>query len=163
MWLVVEIIFNQLVSNICPKYQQQGSVFYSKHSHKLILLMYHQHKKFTKIPKSGKISISSIYIYLPMKKNYMIEISTWKTYTKIRNKMFWISPLLLLFRYYFLYDVEKIYVKCLAICLRLSNQETKNILGRLILKHHFKKVQEDSKLNLIKSDDFIYDFVSSNL
>ena len=45
---------------------------------------------------------------------------------------------------------------------RLSNQETKNILGRLILKH-FKKDPEDSKLNLIKSDDFIYDFVSSNL
>ena len=42
---------------------------------------------------------------------------------------------------------------------RLSNQETKNILGRLILKH-FKKDSEDSKLNLIKSDDFIYDFVS---
>ena len=38
-------------------------------------------------------------------------------------------------------------------------QETKNILGRLILKH-FKKDPEDSKLNLIKSDDFIYDFVS---
>ena len=74
MLLVVEIIFNQLVSNICPKYQQQGSVFYSKQSHKLILLMYHQHKKFTKIPKSGKKSIRTIY--LPMKKNYMIEIST---------------------------------------------------------------------------------------
>ena len=42
---------------------------------------------------------------------------------------------------------------------RLSNQETKNILGRLILKH-FKKDPEDSKLNFIKSDDFIYDFVS---
>ena len=42
---------------------------------------------------------------------------------------------------------------------RLSNQETKNILGRLILKH-FKKDPEDSKLNLIKSDDLIHDFVS---
>ena len=39
----------------------------------------------------------------------------------------------------------------------LSDQETENILGRLIMKH-FKKDKEDTKLNMIISDDFIYNF-----
>ena len=36
----------------------------------------------------------------------------------------------------------------------LSNQESENILGRLILKH-FKKDKEDTKPNVIRSDEFI--------
>ena len=40
----------------------------------------------------------------------------------------------------------------------LSNQETENILGRLILKH-FKKDKEDTKLNMIRSDDFNFELV----
>ena len=39
----------------------------------------------------------------------------------------------------------------------LSNQETKNILGRLFVKL-FKKKKEDTKLNIIRSDDSNFNF-----
>ena len=38
----------------------------------------------------------------------------------------------------------------------LPNQEAENILGRLFQKY-FKKNQEDTKLNMIRSDDFNFE------